>query len=456
MDRCINIDWLECHCIEPDGVTLNAEYFISDGWHVNERPYGTRTYREMFTLYDYITDEPLIEIRRDPVGAKFTSSVQVIDPHSCHIRLHNRTCYYNNAAALLWEFIVRYNYIFMRISRIDICLDFEFFDSLDNPQSFVTRYLKGQYAKINVTDLRAVGKDLWDGRNWNSLSWGSPHSQIGTKLYNKTLELKTCKDKPYIRQAWAVAGLVDDFIELTKQAKDGTIYKPVIWRLEFSIRSSVKKWFRMEHDTTGHKSTQSVYNTLDCYFTRQQLLDVFSSLVDHYFHFKHVVEKPTKGLLRQQLSEAIPWRDRERNLQRKDRCPDKKLFDFKKEQQVFYKVERVASATPADRSDLVLIRKLEEYKLTHPLTEIIAACDTIIADLKAITINKAASNPSDKTEIALLRQLIALRIKATDKAAITMESVRAISQIWDDLGEPSTAQQGGTVVPPPDFQGPKP
>lgn len=112
--------------IEPKN--LDADYYAKDGWVVEKRPYGTRVYDEMFTLMEYSTGLPLIEIRRSPVGNKSAIDKYVIDPHSCHIRLCNRTCYYDGACKLLWDFIQRYGYIFCRISRIDICLDFEKFD----------------------------------------------------------------------------------------------------------------------------------------------------------------------------------------------------------------------------------------------------------------------------------------------------------------------------------------
>lgn len=425
MTRCINIDWLECYCIEP--MRLDAAYFMQNGWNVKQRDYGTRVYEEMFTLLDYTTGEPLIEIRRNPVGADIGHSI--LDPNSCHIRLTNRTCYYDNAAEIMFDFIVRYKYTFMRISRIDICLDFEYFDSLDNPQDFVQRYLKGRYAKINQTNIRSVGKDLWDGRVWNSLSWGSPKSQISTKLYNKTLELKECKDKPYIRQAWAMAGLVDDFIKLTK-TKKGEEYKPIIWRLEFSIKSSVKGWFVIEDTTAKKTKPRSIHNTLDCYFSKQQILNVFASLTEHYFHFKKVCEKPSKSIALATIRQEVDWKNRDRNLQRKDRCPDKVLFNFT-DQTEFYKVERVASSKPKDKHDEVLLRKLQLYRESHYQDEIRDACTLLIHDIENTTFRKQAANPHDETELTILRQLISRRISG-DKET-TFEQVKALMTIFDEM-----------------------
>ena len=208
MSRCVNIDWLECYCLEDAiGFPHNADYFRAKGWEVVEREYGTPMYREMFTLYDHY-GEPFVEVRRSPKSDGRTNGI--FDSYSSHVRLANRTCYMNQAARILDRFLDENGFHFQRISRIDICLDFERFDFGDDPQKFIQRFMAGRYSKINQANISAHGLDQWDGRFWNSLSWGSKSSMVTTKLYNKTMELRQVHDKPYIRQAWQAAGLVDD------------------------------------------------------------------------------------------------------------------------------------------------------------------------------------------------------------------------------------------------------
>lgn len=410
-NRCINIDWLECYCLEPHGEPRNADYFRERGWVVNERQYGTRVYDEMFTLMDFQTNHPFLEVRRKPVGNKSSSGVMVIDPDSCHLRLVNRYCYFDNAAKLMERFIIDYGYTFMRISRIDICLDFEYFDSGDDPRKFIRRYIQGKFSKINQCNLAAHGKDWWDGRDWNSLSWGSPKSQISTKLYNKTLEIKEAKDKPYIRQAWAITGLVDDFIELCK-VENGVKRYPQIYRLEFSIKSSVKRWFVIEDYNTGKKQLRSVRNELDRYYTRQDLLNVFASLSEHYFHFK----KFQQGI-------------------RKDRCEDKILWKFQAEISQFYTVERVAVETPANTFAERLRKRLEVYRSSIFDENVRSACTTIIEDLIERHLRNAANNPYDHNEVDLLRQLISRRIQSDccEPLAETVEKVKAYLNLEQEL-----------------------
>lgn len=402
--RCINIDWLEVHALEPVDSPRTPEFFQKIGWDVMVRPYGTRFYTQMFTLL-FPDGERFLEIRRAPSSGQSSKAAQFFEINSVSIRLCNRTCYFREAAKLLDEFLVEYGFEFRRISRIDIALDFARFDSGDDPQRFLDRYLKGKYSKINQANVRAYGKDMWDGRFWNSLAWGSPKSQIGTKFYCKSMEIREAKDKPYIRQAWASAGLVDDFIQLTKKASDGTYYQPTIWRVEFSIMSSVKRWFVMEHDAQGQPCKRSVPNILCHYYTDVQLLNVFASLVAHYFHFKYFEVG-----------------------QRKDRCRDKELFRFT-EQDSFYKVEKLATEKPQDKALIRLIARLTEYRMTHFDQSVRKAVDLLLNALNEERLRKSAVRPYDQDEVGLLRELIALRIHNHGANPLEVDKETA-KQLW--------------------------
>lgn len=366
--RCVNLDWLEVYAHEPLSLPRDPDYFRSQGFVVREREYGTRVYNQMFTLEDR-EGHPFIEVRREPKS-------EVIAKNSCHIRLHNRTCYYNNAAEIMREFLQRYNFTFVSISRVDICLDFEYFDSGDDPHNFMIRYINGVFSKINQANISAHGADRWERRNWNSLSWGSPTSDVGTKMYDKTLELydsiSQSYKKPYIRQAWQACGLIDDWQYCTKVKPDGSVYKPAIWRVEFSIRSSVKGWFVINPD--GHeRKKHSVRNTLDMYDTKPKLLVMFFSLARHYFHFKYYEE----GV-------------------RKDNCRDKILFKPKKVE-YFYKIDKaqVANEKTSDRKYSSLLVALKRYRDTTTNAEVRKSCTVLIEHIsRSISAMEAGANVS--------------------------------------------------------------
>lgn len=395
--RCINIDWLEVYALEPvQQSPRNADFYRNAGLSVKQREYGTPIYHEMFTIMDE-HNLPLIEVRRNPKSAAGVQANGVLDPRSSHIRLSNRTCYFDNAATILQTFLQTYGYELIRISRLDLALDFEYFDYGDEPQKFLNRYINGKYAKINQSNISLHGLDCWDGRYWNSVRWGSKTSMVATRFYDKTMELQQQHDKPYIRQAWFQSGLVDDWFTLERVNEQGQRYKPRIWRVEFEIKSSDKNWFRVENFFTRQPKFISIRHTLAMYETRQQMLDVFFSICNHYFHFKKI--------------EYINGKDdgADRQLQRKDRCPDKRLFDTSTIS-TYYKLKNVATSAQKSVEDERLLKYLYKFQQTTIEPAIHKAIYTIIEHLeKRVRRDDFITEIDDRT-LKLMRLLIQRRM----------------------------------------------
>ena len=437
--RCVNLDWLECYCLESaENYPHDARYFQSLGYHVVQRDYGTPIYAEMFTIYGR-DDHPLIEVRRDPKEWKKPVQQHILDQYSCHIRLVNRACYFEDAAGIMQDFIQQHNFQFSRISRMDVCLDFVKFDCGDDPQKFITRYLNNRYAKINQTKLAVHGTDWWDGRGYNSLKWGNDLSMVTTKLYNKTMELKERSDKPYIRQAWRAAGLVDDDYSLVKYDEKGEPHEQTIWRVEFSVKSGRKNWFVVEDESEGKRKYRSIHHTLDMYHTRPQLLDVFMSLAEHYFHFKKVEYLDERRTLTSNTLSAVkrdynhPLVEDDRKRRRKSLCADKILFrtDCKN---VFYKVRNVASDKKPLSSEARLLNMLYRYREESFNPEQYKAATAIIEDLERMQRLSTMTGETDRTVMALMRLLIARRIKGTGNSLTTdLDEIRALIQMNQDI-----------------------
>lgn len=390
--RCINLDWLEVYALEDVArFPCDAAYFREQGYQVRERAYGTRVYKEMFTLMDW-HDEPFLEVRRNPASTKALNG-GLFPPESCHLRLSNRACYSPTAINDLRDFMIRHNYTLGHIFRIDICLDFETFDRGDDPAKFIARYMSGKYSKVNQANITAHGKDQWAGRVWNSLSWGSPKSMVGTKMYCKTLELQQEKQKPYIVMSWFEHEMIDDPINMTKRAEDGTIYKPDIWRVEFSIRSSAKRYLAIERADGKHHKIE-IPNVLSTYDTPMKLETIFASLTQHYFRFKYYEEG-----------------------QRKDRCKDKVLFDFSA-LDTFYKIDRLASHTSNTKPRQRLINLLRNYDLLSVEPEVHKAIAILIQFIERDILKDMNESGTLTTDIIALQRLIADRTRGIrDKSA---------------------------------------
>lgn len=382
--RCVNLDWLELHAFEPPSKPLDANYFRAKGYHVEEREYGTRVYREMFTILDH-HGYGMIEVRRNPSSQGETGIHQF---NECHLRLTNRTCYWDNAADMFNKFIMQHQYYNVRISRVDLCMDFSTFDKGDDPADFVRRYFNHRYAKINQGRIHSHGEDTWSGQEWNSLSWGSKTSPVSTKMYDKTMELYNAKldvyKKPYIREAWLHCGLIDDIDRCTLKGEQQRI-----WRVEFSLTSAVKNWVPIELDGVQHKY-QSLRNTLDIYTSRDKILTMFASLSRHYFHFKYYEEG-----------------------KRKDRCKDKILFEWKEIEHT-YKIDRPNSALGTgsklfDRWNR-LLTMLEPFRPNLDTDDKRQAFDVIVNAIKDEIMRSNLVNPFAKQELEELKKMIEVRI----------------------------------------------
>lgn len=390
MTRCINLDWLEVFCFEI-GEPHDADYFRRAGFVVDVREYGTRIYNQMFTLMGN-DGHPLLEVRRSPKSL-------LMPQQATHLRLVNRSCYFDNAADVMAVFIDRYDYTFQRISRVDICLDFVRFDDNTIPRVFMQRYMRGKFSKINQANIRAHGSDNWTGRVWNSVSWGSQSSMIGTKFYNKTLELYDPKTdsygKPYIRHAWFNAGLIDNIDRCTLNNEEQEI-----WRVEFSIKSSVKRWSVIELDGKS-KHYQSLHNTLDCYDCKPKLLTMFAALQQHYFHFKRYIMG-----------------------QRKDRCPDRRLFNFNIAQ-TLVKPEHpeTLSQRKPDAQLLVLIKNLRNYILVADSMEARHLSTQLLGLLEKLQLRQELENPASYRELIALQTLMQRRVNGEPNQ--TYESILA-------------------------------
>lgn len=407
--KCINIDWLEVYCKESlDNTPCDAGFFRAHGFFVREREYGTRQYRQMFTL-EGEDNEPMYEIRREPV-AQDSRVKGMFDPTSCHIRLHNRQCYHPEAVNRLHDFLQRFKYTVVRIYRLDICHDFERFDEGDDPQKFIERYMNGKYSKVNQGNISAHGADRWEARLWNSISWGAPSSMVSTKMYDKTAEIAS-NDKPYIRYAWFCAGLVDDWEQLVKKSEDGTQYKPRIWRVEFSIRSSARGYYIIEDH--GGKKTQTIQaeHTLSSYNTPEKLLHAFNCLQQYYFHFKHYVP----GV-------------------RKDRCEDKKLFNFTEDTQAVARIDRLLTTKRNTKNLDTLISRLEAWREYHADQKLRQACSVVINAIRdeRMIVTVPTNEPAET--ITALRLLLSRRIKGTGQdVAHDVQDVQMLMQSLDDL-----------------------
>ena len=421
--RCVNIDWLEVYVLESNNeYPCNADYFRRKGYLVHERDYGTRVYQEMFEIVDE-QNNPLIEIRRNPASG--ASSFHGLTEFSSHIRLPNWMLYQGNPVDFLREFLLRHDYIFKRIYRIDICYDFEKFDYGDSPARFVRRYIEGKYRKINQCRRATHGFDGWSGCEENSISWGSRSSMVSTKLYNKTLELKEAKnDKPWIKTAWMLAGLIDNPCSMTKKDTNGELYHPDIWRVEFSMKSEADGWIVYEMQSRKKVVKQAIPHRLEMFDSKEKIWQRFQNLAYHYFHFKHREYIGAQNGLAMMALCAVDSPG-EKRLQRKDRCRDKELFKWDDDVE-FVQLRSAPSPSKRSHKDELLKRRLLEYKMYHPDAQIRTACDVILKRIESMDALRFVPLGDEKERLAL-QHTLSLKLGGDTRSALEiMAEVKAL------------------------------
>ena len=428
--RCVNIDWLEVYCEESnDEYPCNADYFSRKGYVVREREYGTRVYEEMFYILDGNGND-MIEVRRNPKSGD--SSFVGLSPQSTHIRLCNWVCYQSNCVQLLRDFLVRHNYIFHRIYRIDVCYDFERFDSGDKPERVARRIVEKTYLKMNQTKIHAIGDDNWGGYAWETLSWGSLTSMVSTKLYNKTKELAaTGNKKPYILTQWMMAGLIDNPVTQVKYGKDGSQYKPDIWRVEFSIKSKADSWLILEDISGKRVKKKAVPHSLSLFDSQDKLWQRFQDLAYHYFRFKvKTYKKQKRGVAGFALGQIESNHDPE--LQRKDRMPEKVLFHYDQDRE-FMHIQNVPKPSKPYHDGEVLRRRLINYAATHPDHKIREACKVLVDSIDVRDIYRYTDS-FDIWQVKALQGAIQLKMGGDERSTLEiiaqLEELIKKGEIW--------------------------
>lgn len=428
--RCVNIDWLEVYCEESnDEYPCNADYFSRRGYVVREREYGTRVYEEMFYILDRNGND-MFEVRRNPKSGD--SSFVGLSPQSTHIRLCNWVCYQSNCVQLLRDFLVRHNYIFHRIYRIDVCYDFERFDSGDKPERVARRIVEKTYLKMNQTKIHAIGDDNWGGYAWETLSWGSLTSMVSTKLYNKTKELAaTGNKKPYILTQWMMAGLIDNPVTQVKYGKDGSQYKPDIWRVEFSIKSKADSWLILEDISGKRVKKKAVPHSLSLFDSQDKLWQRFQDLAYHYFRFKvKTYKKQKRGVVGFALGQIESNHDPE--LQRKDRMPEKVLFHYDQDRE-FMHIQNVPKPSKPYHDGEVLRRRLINYAATHPDHKIREACKVLVDSIDVRDIYRYTDS-FDIWQVKALQGAIQLKMGGDERSTLEiiaqLEELIKKGEIW--------------------------
>lgn len=261
----LSIDWLSVFGIfAGEGDTWHP--IDGGGFSYKHEDFGTRCFSCFYRVRIANTEggwDEFAEVQSVPYSS-------ILPPYAIIVRFVNRVLYMPN----FWEVVNRFltlNQIEIRgISRIDICADFNQFATMD-PKALIEGFAAKKFRHIG----RGVGSLGFNhgvhngdyGVNYTGLTFGTHASDAHCYLYDKSFELLTQGDKPWIKERWKRVGL-----DIRN-----------VWRLEVSIKSSGLKF--------KDKATKEVVEVGADMVSEDDALDkIYHTFVKKLFSF--VVNRP--------------------------------------------------------------------------------------------------------------------------------------------------------------------
>lgn len=220
----LSIDWLSVFCIFAGDGDIWTPVDCAE-FSYKKEDFGTRCFSSFHRVRIANKDggwDEFAEVQSIPYSS-------ILPPYAIIIRFVNRVLYMPDFWDVADRFLTQNQIEIRGISRVDICADFNQFATMD-PISLIEGFAAKKYRHIG----RGVGslafnhevKNKEYGVHYTGLTFGTHSSDAHCYLYNKSFELLTQGEKPWIRERWRRVGL---------NQRD-------VWRLEVSIKSSGLKF----------------------------------------------------------------------------------------------------------------------------------------------------------------------------------------------------------------------
>lgn len=248
---CISVDWLQVYCLNNLSAVPEKGYADLKNFTTKKIDRVTPLWTEVYTVYMGNTE--VAEYCRFPRSS-------AMDERGCTIKLHNRILYSAQFIKILRAVIQFLQVNYVGVTRLDLCYDCNYLREHRSVHDFLFQYfvhapycsghiIRNGSRKVQINATRTTH----GATTISAMRWGSKSSAVGVYCYNKSLELLEVHDKPWIREAWENAGLINDYDadgwntldERKKQdIKDGgkteMYIKTAVWRFEISIKSEGK------------------------------------------------------------------------------------------------------------------------------------------------------------------------------------------------------------------------
>lgn len=227
---CISVDWFEVCCY---GAPINQGDHIVKGmkYQVVDEQKSTRVFKKLYKVTHRGLD--YFYIQQEPISSALKRGLTLV-------KIANRVLYSEKYVSLLLDFLKYFRLQYKGVSRLDIAYDCNYFYNGRSPKKFLHDYIckpleeRGGIYLANVKKHVAFfEKSISSNAKYSYVKFGMGTGGRSAYMYDKSVELREVKDKPWIRKMWADNGLVDD-------------EKTHVWRSEISIKAQGKQLLSLD------------------------------------------------------------------------------------------------------------------------------------------------------------------------------------------------------------------
>lgn len=254
----INIDWLAYSAYGSIGETTLFSRF-----KIVPKEHGSQVFKNVASIVTTDTAEEVAQMQYNPRST-------ALKPNLVIVKLANRCLYEYDYISLIRTINEGLNLEYNSLSRLDICADFYTFEHC-TPQELIKQFLQRKLRRYGKSKYVLHGNQD-RAQEYEYLRFGSPTSDVVCYLYNKSLEMREVKHKPYIVRQWSQLSYKYDDI----------CPPPDVWRLEFRLNGDNIK-------TLCDENGELCDLTLDALNNKSTLLYLYSALVGKFWRWA----KPT-------------------------------------------------------------------------------------------------------------------------------------------------------------------
>ncbi|WP_162903356.1 hypothetical protein [Taibaiella koreensis] len=264
----INCDWLSFTALARRNFVDTPKFLLT----LEQAEHGTQRFNKLYRVrHIEQLDEVFAEVQAEP-RPKF------IPPGTVIVKIANRFLYSKELKYYVETLLNELDLTFRYVSRLDLALDFQRFAMRPDmaPHDFFEKIATRSFKMRSHKQVGSPFRDDQDvvsrGRKIRQLTFGSRRSPVYIVMYNKSMEMRQRKFKPYIKQAWDIVNF--------DTSQD-------VYRLEFSIK--------LKEDFIDHQTGEVINKTDLSLLDADNLQRVFRS---YYLRHFRVVENDNSRLQR--------------------------------------------------------------------------------------------------------------------------------------------------------------